>query len=79
MDKLRYPTWESEYRSAIFEVNATQLPGRIALARQAINQRLMELAEGLDGDSERHAIRKALSSLGALQAIYNVVPTTVIL
>jgi surfactin synthase thioesterase subunit len=79
MGKLRYPTWESEYRSAISEVNAMQLPGRIAAAQQAINERLMQLAQGLDGDSERHAIRNALSALGALQAIYNGAPTTVIL
>jgi surfactin synthase thioesterase subunit len=79
MGKVRYPAWESEYRSAILEVNATQLPGRIAAAQQAINQRLMQLTRGLDGDSERQAIRNALSALGALHAIYEVAPTTVIL
>jgi hypothetical protein len=79
MGKLRYPTWESEYRNAILEVNATQLPGRIAAAQQAINQRLVLLAQDLDGDAERQAIRNALSALGALQVIYNTVPTTVIL
>jgi surfactin synthase thioesterase subunit len=79
MGNLRYPTWESEYQSAILEVNATRLPGRIAAAQQAINQRLMQLAQGLDGDSERHAIRDALSALGTLQAIYDAVPITMIL
>jgi hypothetical protein len=79
MGKLRYPTWESEYQSAILEVNATRLPGRIAAAQQAINQRLMQLAQGLDGDPERHAIRDALSALGTLQAIYDAVPITMIL
>ena len=79
MGKLRYPTWESEYRDAILEVNLTQLPGRIAAAQQAINQRLLQLEQDLDGDAERNAIRNAVSALGALQAIYNAVPTTVIL
>ena len=79
MGKLQYPTWESEYLRVILEVNARRLPDRIAAAHQAINQRLMQLTQGLDGDSERQAIRNAPSALGAVQAIYNAVPTTVIL
>jgi hypothetical protein len=71
MGKLRYPTWESVYKTAILEVNAAKLPSRIAAAQQAINQHLTQLAQGLDGDAERHAIRNALYTLGALQEIYN--------
>jgi hypothetical protein len=71
MGKLRYPAGESVYEIAILEVNAAKLPSRIAAAQQAISQHLTRLAQGLDGDAQRHAIRNALSTLGALQEIYN--------
>jgi hypothetical protein len=71
MGKLRYPAWESKYQNAILEVSKAKLPGRIAAAQEAINQRLTQLAHGLGGDAECRAIRNALSTLGALQEIYN--------
>ena len=66
MNNLKNYSWQTKYVSAILETDKSKLVGRIAEARQAIENRLATLSQ-IDG-SEHLAIRAAWKGLLALKA-----------
>ena len=66
MNNQKNYSWQTAYVSAVLETDKSKLVGRIAEARQAIENRLATLSQ-IDG-SEHLAIRAAWKGLLALKA-----------
>ena len=65
MNNLKNYSWQTKYVSAILETDKSKLVGRIAEARQAIENRLATLSQS---DSSEHlAIKAAWKGLLALK------------
>jgi len=64
---FKFPAWEPEYKAALFEVDRARFLERVAAAEAAIRQRMRAIFGRMDGDTERHAIGKALSALRVLK------------
>jgi hypothetical protein len=60
-------SWEELYQLAATETDCDRMPERIAVARQALEARLHELALGADYLAERHRIAAALTALRTLE------------
>ena len=66
----RYPVWQSEYETSLFELDPKRLLAQVHAAEAAIFNRLQELAKRADDKdhkTERQAIGDALSALRALK------------
>ena len=65
---LLYPDWQAEYKAAMLELDHAKLSERVALARNAIAERLNVLAQDHIGAlDERQAISDALNGLAMLE------------
>jgi hypothetical protein len=65
--KMTSQAWQEHYKAALLELRPVELRLRIETAEAAIHQRLREIENSADGDSdERHAIDDALRSLRTL-------------
>lgn len=66
---IRYPAWQNEYQAALLELDPKKLLERIHEAEMAIFNRLQELAQtdNPDSEAERQAIRNALGALRTLK------------
>jgi len=60
------PDWKQLYRSAMFELDSTELPQQIAKARQAMLERAKEIFNKT-GDNEFHALCDGLRALRLLE------------
>jgi hypothetical protein len=59
--------WVELYRSALMELDPAQLPQKIEVAHQAIQQRINELLLQKDGAHEHLALEDALRNLRSLK------------
>ncbi len=64
---LRFPDWQSEYESALLEVDPQKLPERVRAAEAAIFLRQQALVQSPDGRAEREAIEDAMRTLRVIQ------------
>jgi hypothetical protein len=64
---LRYPAWQSEYYTALLELDRDQLSARVAEAEAAIFKRLQALTENRGGEAEHQAIQAAVAALRVIQ------------
>ncbi|MGA8762615.1 MAG: hypothetical protein WB562_06970 [Candidatus Sulfotelmatobacter sp.] len=64
---LRFPDWQSEYESALLEVDPQKLPERVRAAEAAIFLRQQALVQSPDGHAEREAIEDAMRTLRVIK------------
>ena len=65
---LSNPNWKQLYQSAMVELDAAQVPLRIAEARTAMLDRAKEMFDRT-GDDEFHALSKGLRELRLLEEV----------
>ena len=65
--KLKYPQWQASLQEAILEFDREKLAGKLQNAETLILDRLKQLHQGSDGQSEREAITDALATLRVLK------------
>jgi hypothetical protein len=62
-EELKYATWQTPLQGVILEFDPEKLPEKIQKMETLIFERLRQLDQGTDGQSERQAINDALSTL----------------
>jgi hypothetical protein len=64
--------WRQQYRAALFEIEESKLPARIAEAEKAVVLRAHELFQSAPGDNgeETEALDHAMYALHALRSNY---------
>jgi hypothetical protein len=65
--QMLYPEWQTDYQSALLELDPEKLPKRLEAAETAIFNRLQTISKSSDSEAERHAIEDAVASLRVLK------------
>jgi hypothetical protein len=65
--KIPYPEWQTEYQSALVELDREKLAKRVEASETAIFNRLQAISESSDHQAERQAIEDALTALRVLK------------
>jgi hypothetical protein len=65
-EELKYPQWQTPLQEAILEFDRKKLREKLEKVKTSILERLLQLHQGGNGQSEREAINDALATLRVL-------------